>query len=183
MALRTIAKEELAIILEKHVKWLRGEDGGERADLTSANLRSANLTSADLTSANLRSANLRSADLTSANLTSAVNAELVIARTRTVPPEGSVIGWKKCTGGVLVKIKVPEEAKRSNAFGRKCRAEFVDVLEVIPAEAIGISIHDGNTQYEVGKRVACNVWDDDYRNECAGGIHFYITKEEALAHS
>ena len=167
------------------------------ADLTSANLRYANLTSANLTSADLTSANLRYADLTSANLTSAnltsanltstdltsaVNAELAIARTRTIPSEGSIVGWKKCSSGVLVKIKVPDDAKRSNAFGRKCRAAFVDVLQVVNAE-FGISIHDGKTRYEVGQRVNCDKWNDDWQEECAGGIHFYITKEEAEAHS
>ena len=68
--------DELKAILDKHAKWLRNEEGGERADLRWANLRSANLSwadlrSADLSSADLRSANLRSADLSSANLSSA----------------------------------------------------------------------------------------------------------------
>ena len=51
-------KQELDAIIEKHGKWLRDEEGGERADLQYANLRSA-----DLQYANLRSADLRSADL------------------------------------------------------------------------------------------------------------------------
>ena len=58
-------------ILEKHKLWLNSEDGGEQADLRSANLSSANLGSADLRSADLRSAHLRSADLRSADLRSA----------------------------------------------------------------------------------------------------------------
>ena len=168
MSLRSISKEELAVILEKHVKWLRVEEGGERADLRSANLTYADLRRADLTSANL----------TSADLMSAVNAELAIARTRTVPPEGSVVGWKKCSEGVLVKLLIPEDAKRSNAFGRKCRAEFVDVLEIVNG-TIGISLHDGKTKYEIGKRVSCDIWCEDWTQECAGGIHFYLTRCEA----
>ena len=60
-----ISVERLAVILDKHKKWLRGEEGGERANLRSANLTSANLTYADLTYADLTSANLRSANLTS----------------------------------------------------------------------------------------------------------------------
>jgi uncharacterized protein YjbI with pentapeptide repeats len=68
-----VSAEKLAEILGLHLKWLRGEPGGERADLRSANLgyadlRYANLRSANLRSANLRSANLRYADLRSANL-------------------------------------------------------------------------------------------------------------------
>jgi hypothetical protein len=78
--MRTTA-DELAGILAKHLAWLRGESGGERANLSSADLRSAdlrladlrlaNLSSADLSSADLRLANLSSADLSSADLRSA----------------------------------------------------------------------------------------------------------------
>ena len=68
-----ITQAELKIKLELHLKWLHGETGGERAnlsyaDLRSADLNSANLRSADLSSADLSSADLRSADLSSANL-------------------------------------------------------------------------------------------------------------------
>jgi len=61
-------KEQLNSVIEKHHRWLNNEEGGERADLRSANLSSANLSSADLRYADLRSANLRYADLRSANL-------------------------------------------------------------------------------------------------------------------
>ncbi len=114
------------------------------ADLRSADLRYADLRYADLSYANLRSADLRSADLRYANLSSAKNSELAVAMTR-ILPEGSIIGWKKCSGGVIVKLRIPEEAKRSHAFGRKCRAEYGDVIEVIGAE-FGVSLHDGETK-------------------------------------
>ena len=32
---------DIKLILEKHAKWIRGEDGGECADLRGANLRDA----------------------------------------------------------------------------------------------------------------------------------------------
>ena len=76
--MRIITQEELSIVLEKHGKWLRGEPGGERADLRGANLSDANLYGADLrgadlyganlSGANLRGADLRCADLRCANL-------------------------------------------------------------------------------------------------------------------
>jgi len=74
--MKTYTKEELAIILSDHRKWLAGEDRGKRANLIGANLSGANLRSANLSGANLRSAdlsgaNLRSADLSNANLRSA----------------------------------------------------------------------------------------------------------------
>jgi hypothetical protein len=150
------------------------------ADLSSANLRYANLRSADLSSANLRSADLSSANLSSADLSEVIGGELAIAKTR-ILPEGSIIGWKKCRDGVIVKLRIPEEAKRSHAFDRKCRAEYVEVLEVIGGK-IGISTHDGITEYEVGKTVKCDKFDNDWMQECSGGIHFFITLEEAKAY-
>jgi hypothetical protein len=71
--MKVFTQTELKIKLELHLKWLRGEGGGERADLSSADLSSAdlgsaNLRSANLSYANLSYANLRYADLRSANL-------------------------------------------------------------------------------------------------------------------
>jgi Pentapeptide repeats (8 copies) len=63
--------EQIKQVIDLHAKWLRSEEGGQRADLESANLEGANLRSADLEGANLQSANLRSANLRSANLRSA----------------------------------------------------------------------------------------------------------------
>ncbi|NTA48193.1 pentapeptide repeat-containing protein [Agrobacterium tumefaciens] len=157
------------------------------ANLYGADLRSANLYGADLRSADLRSANLYGADLRSANLyganlygadlKDAKNADLVIAQTR-ILPSGSLIGWKKCKDDVIVKLRIPEEARRSHAFGRKCRAEFADVLEIIGAEQ-AVSSHDGVTVYRAGERVTPDRFDENWQEECAPGIHFFITKEEA----
>jgi hypothetical protein len=76
-----MTNEQLKIVLELHIKWLRCEPDGKRADLSGAdlsgaylsgaNLRSANLRSADLSGANLRSANLSGANLTGADLSGA----------------------------------------------------------------------------------------------------------------
>ena len=153
-----------------------------RADLSGANLSGANLSGADLSRADLSGANLSRANLYGANLygadlSGAKNAELVIAQTR-ILPDGDLIGWKKCKDGVIVKLAIPAAAKRSHAFGRKCRAEFADVLEVIGASS-GVSSHDNKTEYRVGCRVAADRFDENWQEECSGGIHFFITRIEA----
>ena len=66
--MRTFTKEQLAELLAKHRAWLNNEDGGERANLSSADLSSADLRYADLSYTNLSSADLSSADLSYANL-------------------------------------------------------------------------------------------------------------------
>ena len=150
------------------------------ADLRGAYLRGAYLRGANLSGAYLSGANLSGADLRGANLSGANDAELAIAQTR-ILPEGSLIGWKKCQNRVIVKLRIPEEAKRSHAFGRKCRAEYADVLEVFGAE-FGVSGHDGVTKYEPGKRVTPDSFDDNWMEECAAGIHFFLSRVEAEAY-
>ncbi len=149
------------------------------ANLRGADLRGANLRGAYLRSANLSDADLRSADLSGADLSGAIDTPVLVAAQSSIVPEtGQFIGWKKCSGGVLVRLMIGEKARRSNANGRKCRAEYVKVLEVIGAE-VGISQHDNKTKYRVGKIVRCNKWDEDRWNECGGGIHFFLTRIEA----
>ena len=129
----------------------------------------------------LRDAHLCGADLCGADLRGAKGSEPIIAMTR-ILPDGDLIGWKKCNYGVLVKLKIPAAAKRSSAFGRKCRAEYAEVLEVIGAE-IGVSQHDGKFLYKAGTTVrTTKPFSSDWQNECASGIHFYITRLEAENH-
>ena len=64
-------------ILRLHAMWLRGEEGGQKADLSKADLSGADLSGASLSGANLskadlRWANLRGADLSGANLRGAI---------------------------------------------------------------------------------------------------------------
>ena len=152
------------------------------ADLSYADLRYANLSYADLRSADLSDANLSYANLIESRIEKAKNAELILARTEIVPREGEVIGWKKCQDNVIVKLRVPPEAKRSNALGRKCRAEFVEVLQVCGGK-VGLSLHDSVTKYQKGKIVKADKWAPNRLVECGGGIHFYLTREEAENHS
>src|SRR5574343_545099 len=59
---------ELKEVLDKHTLFLKGKDGGERANLRYADLSGANLSDADLSGANLSDANLSGAHLRYANL-------------------------------------------------------------------------------------------------------------------
>jgi len=154
------------------------------ADLSGANLYGANLRRADLSGANLYGAYLRRADLSGANLYGAYlhDADLdfsiaAFQQTR-ILPEGSLIGWKKCKNDVIVKLLIPKEAKRSHAFSRKCRAEWVEVLEVFGAD-VGVSTYDANTTYRRGEVVRPDSFSDSWQDECAPGIHFFITRAEA----
>jgi len=186
---------ELQEILKKHLDWLNNKKGGELANLSEANLSEANLSGADLCGADLRGANLRGADLrradlrwadlSGANLRGAdlCGANLSEANLRgadlpnysILPEKGSFVGFKKLADGTICTIEIPAEARRVCCLtGRKCRAEFVKVLE-----GEGVSRHDNTTVYKVGEIVRPDKFDDDIRIECSNGIHFFITRKEA----
>ena len=69
--MKTFTQSELNEILAKHKKWLNGEEGGERANLISADLSHASLSHADLSYADLSYANLRCASMSYASLSHA----------------------------------------------------------------------------------------------------------------
>jgi hypothetical protein len=150
------------------------------ANLRSADLSGAYLSGAYLSGADLRSADLSGADLRSAYLSGAKNADLAIAMTR-ILPEGQLIGYKKCRNGVIVKLQIPAKAKRSHAFGRKCRAEYAKVLHIYGATE-AVSTYDQTFVYRKGEVVRPDKWDDDWTDECSSGVHFFITREEAEAY-
>ena len=161
------------------------------AYLRGAYLRGANLRGANLRDANLRDANLYGADLRGADLYGANLPELAIAKTSILPDEGDIIGWKKAyvddTTPVIVKLLIPSDAQRSNATGRKCRASKARVLDLqdkqgnsLPPDTTALSEYDTDFTYKTGETVQVENFDTDRWNECAPGIHFFITRIEAV---
>ena len=149
------------------------------AYLSGVDLRGVDLRDANLSGANLSGANLSGANLSGANLSGAKDADYAIAQTR-ILPEGTLIGWKKLSGKIIAKLEIPAAAKRSHAFGRKCRAEFVKCLELSSDALEGFSDHDGRkTVYRPGEIVKPHLFNENWQEECAGGIHFFITRLEA----
>ena len=160
------------------------------ANLSGADLRRANLRRADLSDADLRGTNLSCADLSSANLRGA-NLRGVIYDCNTAffnlacPEDGDFIGWKK-TKGYIIKLRIPADAKRSSATTRKCRCSHAEVLEIQNidgSKADTDSVTNDSyvkTTYTVGKTVHADEWDADRWNECSHGIHFFITRDEAV---
>ena len=149
------------------------------ANLCGANLRGANLCGANLCDANLRGADLRGADLRDANLCGAKGTYMAC------PTDGSFIGWKKASDYV-VKLQIPEDARRSSAGGEKCRCDKAYVVEIQNADGTKADIetihsdHDANFVYTVGATVAVSDFDGDRWNECAPGIHFFIDRRAAV---
>ena len=163
---------------------LRGADLS-RADLSGANLRGVNLSRADLSGADLREADLRGADLSGANLNNVIYNENTAFFAMTCPEEGEFIGYKKCAKKKIVKLLIMEEAKRSSATSRKCRASKVKVLEITNIEntkkyEMAKSQYDSDFIYKIRETIEVKDFDEDRWKECSTGIHFFITRGEAV---
>ena len=149
------------------------------ADLRCADLCGANLYGADLRGANLRGANLYGADLRGANLRDAKGCYL------SCPTEGSFIGWKKASGHI-VKLRIPEDARRSSATEHKCRCDKAYVMEIQNMDGTRATVdavrsdRDKNFVYTVGATVEVPDFDDNRWSECAPGIHFFIDRRAAV---
>ena len=172
-----------------------------KADLDMADLRLANLNGADLNYAcfsfadlsrtNLHRANFVGADLSCAdlsearlymtNLIDAKNIDFPIS----CPEKGSFIGFKKANG-LIVELEIPNDALRSSATTRKCRCSKAKVISITnldgsPSNVISIpSSWDSNFIYRIGDIIEVADFDTNRWNECAPGIHFFITRQEAV---
>lgn len=144
---------------------------------------------ADLRSANLRSADLRSANLYGADLRSADHIPFIPFA---CPSDGSFVGWKKISrysenysGKYLVKLSIPDDARRCSANTTKCRCDKAEVLEITNIETnekvdVITNTNEVRCVYKVGEIVYPDSFDEDRWNECSHGIHFFINKQEAI---
>lgn len=168
------------------------------ANLYMVDLRYANLRGADLRDANLHSAYLRGADLTDANIKGCKFDRAFLNNTTmpdfpfACPEKGSFIGYKKifCTEeyesrSFIVKLEIPEDAKRSSSTTNKCRCSKAKVLEIKDTnsgETIDeiTNVNMTTCVYEVGEYVYPDSFDECRWHECSNGIHFFMTEKEAL---
>ena len=161
------------------------EDANLEGALLRANLRGANLRGANLREANLREANLRGADLVNANLEGVMINEGTAFFALQCPEKGCFTAYKIC-GKYIIELEIPADAKRSSATTRKCRAEAAKVISItnLDGSDSGLSSvasnHDKTFIYRVGETVKVNNFDENRWAECSSGIHFFITRNEAV---
>lgn len=139
------------------------------------------------------------------NVSALVSAKNVPNIPMACPDSGSFIGWKKVCLGLdlepsgsgfipkmveklgIAKLLIPEDAKRSSATGRKCRCDKAKVLEIqdmngnVLNNTIARSFYDNDFIYIAGKMIAPTLpFEENRWEECASGIHFFISREEAV---
>ena len=171
------------------------------ADLRSADMRGANMRGADMIGVDLRGANMMGADIRDTNMintnmigTDLCDANMCGADMRGANMRGAdmigvdrlrkgiklsepIIGWKKCKNNVLVKLEIPRGAIVFSINNSKCRTDKAKVLEIIGGDR-AYSKHKFFSYY-IGDVIEIFNFNCEYNIECAEGIHFFKTREEA----
>ena len=157
-------------ILEKHKLWLHENSIGVRADLSGADLRWADLSGANLSMA---------------DTDGVIHDEFTCFFSIQCPEKGSYIGYKSACGAI-VELLIPDDALRSSATSRKCRASKATVLSISDKEGNQLnevpSDYSAAFVYRVGETVEVLDFDKNRWAECAPGIHHFITRKEAEAY-
>ena len=147
-----ITQEKLNEIIASHGKWLRDEEGGQRADLRGADLRCADLSGADLrcadlSGADLRGADLRCADLSGADLSGADLDDYIVQVVRIGSRKGTTTYndttdnvlcgcWNNYKGGTLAEFEQRVEdtyGKNSEYANEQYYAEYVAAIAFFKA--------------------------------------------------
>ena len=169
------------------------------AILKGAILRDADLRGANLSYAILTNVNLSYTDLSYANLTNAILIGAILTNIKynsqtaffalAGPEKGSFIGFKKAYNQgeeYIVELLIPEDAKRSSATTRKCRCSKAKVLSITNLDGTDADVkevfskHCVDFSYKVGEVIEIKDYNNDRWEECTTGIHFFITRDEAV---
>ena len=161
------------------------------ADLSNSNLIRANLSYANIIYTNLNNADIRYANLTGSNLTGADLNEIKYNEKTAMfiiqcPEKGSFTGYKKAQE-YIIELYIPDDAKRSSATSRICRCNKAEVVSITNLDGSQSNLKEVNSDFDASftYKIGETVVVEDFKNnrwttECANGIHFFITREEAV---
>ena len=157
------------------------------SNLKNANLKKTAFRSCDLGECNICGADLFAAVLEDANLEGIISDENTKWFRLYCPEEGAFLGYKKCMYGRLVQLLIPADAKRTSATMNCCRCDKAKVLTIKSFDykdsfQEAWSLVDENFVYKVGEWVVAKNFNPDRWYDSTGGIHFWLTREEAKAY-
>lgn len=152
----------------------------------SANLSNTKFESCDLTNSVFSDSILNNAQFIHNRGMCELNKSLPIA----CPNSGEFIGWKKAyhdeNYNVIVKLLIPNDAKRISGTGLKCRTDKALVLDIQDIHNVkhydkAYSYYDRNFVYKIGEYVTpTEDFCEDRFDECSSGIHFFINRNTAV---
>lgn len=174
----------------------------ERTTLTNINFcncifKQCNLSMSTLSYSNMSSSKFIETNIKYAILLNTILPDLkynsIIGFNDECPKEGSFIGWKKCYDNnnnfYIVKLEILTNAKRGSGTSTKCRcdkAKVLDILNIITlkSESENInevhSMYDPDFIYKIGNIIEVKDFDDDFKNTCSKGIHFFMNEKDAI---
>ncbi len=164
------------------------------ADLRWADLKNADLKSAYLKGVRLDCANLNGVEFNHSNLVNAflddANGDLIEYRKGKILTE-DIIGYKMCDKDaycierpmkrIIVTLKIPRGAIVFSINGRKCRTNRAKVIAIEGADRAYSTFK--YMSYYVGDEFNIYNFNCEYNMECAEGIHFFMTREEAFKYT
>ncbi len=161
-------------------------------NLHGANFRNANMRMASFRYCDLGECNICGADLYASVLEN-TKLEGVISDDKTqwfrmhCPEKGAFLGYKKCVNDRLVQLLIPADAKRTSATMNCCRCDKAKVLTIKSFDSTesfeeAWSLVDENFVYKVGGWAIAENFNPDRWFDSTGGIHFWLTREEAKAY-
>lgn len=108
-----------------------------------------------------------------------------IARYGTILKE-EMLGYKKCRDGIIVTLRIPAGAVVLQPNMGKCRTNVAEVVSIEDSDGNPVSVAfskwNGSYGYRFGEVKRVDNFCLDPSVECAPGIHFFKTKEEAEAY-
>lgn len=150
-----------------------------------SNLAYVDMYRACLINADISAANLSGAGLLRADMRDICYDEGTTCFALGCPEEGEFIGFKKA-GDKIVKLLIPADAKRSSGATRKCRCSKAKTLSITNpdgSESFMSEIRSDYSRsflYRVGEYSEVADFNENRWQECAPGIHFFITRDEAV---
>ena len=171
-------------------------DGADMSYVTVENalFEKCSLRGVNFQCANMKGAALRYNDLTGANIKGAYLFAAVLEYDEETkwfklhcPKEGVFLGYKKCFNNRLVQLLIPADAKRTSATMNSCRCSKAKVLTIKSFDykeefEEAWSLVDENFVYRKGQWVEVLDFNEDRWQDSTTGIHFWLTREEALAY-
>lgn len=157
----------------------------------SAKCYAATWSKCDFIRTNLNETDCRQADFNNCNFEDLTTDEDTTGYYLNCPEKGEFTAFKKAElyGGmerVIVELTVPASALRSSASSRKCRVSKAKVVSITSLDGKkrykcnAYSMHSSSFVYKIGATVEVKNFDKNRWNECAPGIHCFITRQEAV---
>lgn len=166
----------------------------KKCNFTNTTLKSADFIRCCISNINLHKANLLDVVFDNTTLDNVYYDETTAFFALQCPEKGSFVGYKKVWDNIedwyyIIEMFIPKSAKRSSATSRKCRASKVKVLKIEKYDKNDNYIEDVDevinykyteTKYKIDEYTFPDSFDTNRWKECSNGIHFFVTKKEAI---